>query len=144
MHPITYLHHNIVLNDCALVAERRRDEHLLLWENRLARQQDDLNAMSHQHLAILQTVICQTTTRMCDGPRIVQRYYYREGSDQTLRQFVELTIQSASQKCSAKGCDRVMLSHYTTYAHNQKRMHIVVEPHLMPTGSEDVSRAAPN
>lgn len=110
----------------------------MLWESRLARHQDDLNAASHQHLAVLQTVICQTTTRMCDGPKLVQRYYYREGSDQTLREFVESTIQGASQKCSAKGCDRVMLSHYTTYAHGQKRMHVVVEPHMAPPGSEEV------
>lgn len=119
-------------------SESRRNEHLLLWESRLARQQDDLTAASHQHLAVLQTIICQTTTRMCDGPKLVQRHYYREGSDQTLRQFVEATILAASQKCPAKGCERVMLSHYTTYAHGQKRMHVVVEPHLGPPGSEEV------
>lgn len=124
--------------DCCF-PETRRNDHLTLWENRLARYQDDVNATSHQNLAVLQTVICQTTTRMCDGPRLVQRYYYREGSDQTLRGFVESSILSASQKCPEKGCDRVMLSHYTTYAHGQKRMHVVVEPHLLPAGSEDVS-----
>lgn len=67
--------------DSDVMLDIRRNDHLVLWENRLARQKDDLAAASHQHLAVLQTVICQTTTRMCDGPKLVQRHYYREGSE---------------------------------------------------------------
>jgi 1-phosphatidylinositol-3-phosphate 5-kinase len=121
-------------------AQKKRDEHLAIWEKRLARHQDDLDPAAHQHLSILETVICATTLKACDGPRLVRRYFYNKGSDLTLRQYVERTVLASSHRCPAKGCEKPMLAHYTTYAHGEQRLHMVLESYPFVRQNPEVHR----
>ena len=120
-------------------AEARRDEHLVAWENRLARHQDDLAPNAHQQITVLETIICTTTLRACEGPRVRQRDFYCNNSDMTLRQYIEKTILASGQRCQSKGCDKPLLAHYTTYAHGQERLHIILEPYIYAKENEEVS-----
>ena len=119
-------------------AEAKLKEHLTVWENRLARHQDDFAPTAHQQITILETMICATTLRACEGPRIRRKYFYRKDSDLTLRQYVEKTVLASGQRCQTKGCDKPMLAHYTTYAHGQQRLHMVLEPYMFTKQNEEV------
>ena len=109
-------------------AEARRDEHLRAWENRLARHRDELVPTAHQHITVLETLICSKTRRSCVAPTLRRKNFYHSASDLPLRLFIESLVARSGQMCDVKTCDEPMLGHYLTFAHDHSRFQLEMEP----------------
>ncbi|KAJ3086428.1 1-phosphatidylinositol-3-phosphate 5-kinase, partial [Quaeritorhiza haematococci] len=99
--------------------------------NYLLENSDNINPFAHQNLLVLYSIVCTPTSVPCRAPEIFPIEYYRE-TDMTLGRYLEELCRNASYPCPAKMCDRPMLNHFRSYAHNQGRVNVVIEEFPSP------------
>ncbi|KAI8907211.1 hypothetical protein EDD86DRAFT_192392 [Gorgonomyces haynaldii] len=98
---------------------------------------DAISPFTQQNIMVLSANICKGNTIPCIAPAPHFIEFYGD-SDLALGQFIEDTVYGSSLNCPVKTCEKFMLHHYRTYAHNNSRITITVDSlHCPVKGMED-------
>ena len=105
------------------------------WESYISGNIDLFDPFAHQHITILYSIVCTTTTVPCSGPDIVALGFYNEHetdadfeADCTLGQYVEDLCLGAHTVCSSHSCEKKMMDHHRQYVQGEAQLSVFVEP----------------
>ncbi|OAX80882.1 hypothetical protein ACJ72_04778 [Emergomyces africanus] len=106
------------------------------WEAYISGNSNLFDPYAHQHIVVLHSLVCTTTSVPCSGPDIFALGFYNEHesdkifeADFTLGQYVEELCLSANDICDVNGCDERMFSHHRQYVHGEAQVTVIVQPY---------------
>lgn len=113
-------------------------EQVKFWEWYLRKKQtSSLRPEDFQGITLLSSMGCEGQEKPCVEPTLQSIEYYGEG-DCTVGQYLEQLSIEALQRCTVKGCERLLLFHFRLLVHGQRRLQIAMDQFPCPSpGHED-------
>ncbi|KZO89685.1 hypothetical protein CALVIDRAFT_603485 [Calocera viscosa TUFC12733] len=105
------------------------EEYRKMWSWYVQRNADDFRIEQYQKITLLKSLVPVTNMDLCKscGPPKLENFHFYGKDDLTLGQYIERAVNSISDHCPEKTCDKPMKNHSTVYIHNDSRVVITVE-----------------